>query len=109
MELAKKYPLYIVSNGQVGYIETFLETMDLKEFFLDFEDYGRTGLPKGRNIQILMERAQLDDAVYVGDTQGDYEATVLAQIPFIFAQYGFGEVKEATLQIQNFSQLLSLV
>ena len=109
MELAKKYPLYIVSNCQVGYIETFLETMDLKEIFLDFEDYGRTGLPKGRNIQILMERAQLDDAVYVGDTQGDYEATVLAQIPFIFAQYGFGEVKEATLQIQNFSQLLSLV
>lgn len=108
-ELALKYPLYIVSNCQVGYIETFLETMKMGQLFQDFEDYGRTGLPKGRNIQILMERTGLAEAVYVGDTQGDYEATLFAQIPFIFAEYGFGQVQDATLRIQHFSQLLSLL
>ena len=108
-KLSKKYPLYIVSNCQVGYIETFLETMNMKEIFLDFEDYGRTGLPKGRNIQILMERVKLDEAIYVGDTQGDYEATILAQIPFVFAEYGFGQVDNANQRIQSFEQLLGIL
>ena len=109
VELSKRYPLYIVSNCQVGYIETFLETMNMKEIFLDFEDYGRTGLPKGENIKILMKRAKLDEAIYVGDTQGDYDATLVAGIPFIFAEYGFGQVENANQRIQSFEQLLGIL
>lgn len=107
--LAQKYPLYIVSNCRGGYIETFLETMELGEFFQDHEDYGRTGLSKGHNIKILMERAGLTEAVYVGDTQGDYEATLFAQIPFIFAAYGFGNVKEPKQEIQQISDLIGIL
>lgn len=108
-ELSKKYPLYIVSNCQVGYIETFLDVMGMGMLFQDHEDYGRTGLPKGENIKILMKRAGLLDAIYVGDTQGDFDATVVAGIPFIFAEYGFGQVKNADQRIQSFEQLLGIL
>ena len=88
--LSKKYELYIVSNCQEGYIEALLESCNLKKYFTDFENYGRTGKKKGRNIQILMERCDIDKAVYVGDTNLDYEATLEAGIPFVFAAYGMG-------------------
>lgn len=103
--LNKEYRLFIVSNCQVGYIETFLEVMKMESLFEDFEDYGRTGLPKGENIKILMERAGLLEAVYIGDTQGDYEATIVAEIPFIHAAYGFGQVPNAQRKITRFDEL----
>ena len=48
------------------------------------------------------------DAVYIGDTQGDADACKEADVPFVFAEYGFGTVKEADNTIQAFSDLLSL-
>lgn len=97
--LAKKYELYIVSNCQVGYIEALLETCGLEEYFKDFENFGRTGKKKGENIRILMQRCEIDKAVYIGDTQTDYEATIEAGIPFIYAAYGMGQVEHARFQV----------
>ncbi len=91
-ELSEKYSLYIVSNCQNGYIETLLQGCNLGHLFEDFECYGRTGKRKGRNIQILMERCDIEKAIYVGDTQMDSDAAMEASIPFIFAAYGMGEV-----------------
>lgn len=107
-ELGKEYRLFIVSNCQVGYIDTFLEVMNMESLVEDFEDYGRTGLPKGENIKILIERAKIEDAIYVGDTQGDYEATIVAGIPFIFASYGFGTVPAAKKSIAKFDELRAI-
>lgn len=107
-ELSKDYRLFIVSNCQVGYIETFLKVMKMESLFEDFEDYGRTGLPKGQNIKILMERVGLLEAVYIGDTQGDYEATLVAEIPFIHAAYGFGQVPNAQRKITRFDELRAI-
>lgn len=100
--------LFIVSNCQSGYIELFLRKNDFEALVTDFECYGNTEKSKGENIRLLMERNGLkaENTVYVGDTQGDYEATVEAEIPFIFASYGFGDVTEAKQAIQCFSDLL---
>lgn len=102
--------LFVVSNCQRGYIELFLEKNRFEDLVTDFECYGNTGLSKGENIRRVMERNGLNpqETVYVGDTQGDYEATVEADIPFIFASYGFGQVKEAQRSITRFSELLEL-
>ena len=47
--------------------------------------------------------------VYVGDTQGDRDASDEAEIPFIFASYGFGNVEDKDGQIDEFSELLQLI
>lgn len=52
-----------------------MEYHKLDKYFLDFENPGRTKRPKGENIKLTINRNNLDKAVYVGDTQGDYDAT----------------------------------
>ena len=90
LTLSQNYAVCIVSNCQKGYIELFLKKTGLENAITDFECFGNTGLSKGENIRLLMERAQITDAVYVGDTKGDADACTFAGIPFIFAEYGFG-------------------
>jgi phosphoglycolate phosphatase len=55
-----------------------------------------------------MEKYDIQNAAYVGDTQGDYEATVQAGIPFIFAAYGFGNPERWDTKIEKFEDLLTL-
>jgi phosphoglycolate phosphatase len=54
--LAARYPLFIVSNCQRGYIETFHQWSGLGACFRDFECWGNTGLTKAANLRLLIER-----------------------------------------------------
>lgn len=107
-KLLEKHKLFIVSNCQCGYIELFMKKAGIGEYITDFECFGNTGKSKGENIRLLMERNEIEDAVYVGDTQGDYEATVLAGIPFVYARYGFGSVESYDLAIDDIQELLGI-
>lgn len=104
--LSKKYKLYIVSNCQDGYIESFYEFHKLEKYFLDFENPGRTGLSKGENINLIIKRNNLSSPIYVGDTSGDLNAARYAGIPFVFATYGFGQVSEYDEVIEKFEDLV---
>ncbi|HZG72472.1 MAG TPA: HAD-IA family hydrolase, partial [Chondromyces sp.] len=106
--LSEKYKLFIVSNCQAGYIEAFYKYHQLEKYFLDYENPGRTGLSKGENIQLIMERNNLSQPVYVGDTEGDLKAARYAGIPFVYAKYGFGKVGEYDYAINKFDELLSI-
>ncbi len=105
--LGQKYPLFIVSNCQDGYIESFLSAYLMSDFFKDTECWGRTFLPKGESNKILIERNNLKNPVYVGDTAGDAKSAEDAGIDFIYAAYGFGEVSQDryVAKIDAFSEL----
>ena len=103
--LRDDYDLFIVSNCQAGYIEAFLEHYGFWHYFKDIECYGNNDLPKDENIKKIVERNELTKAVYVGDIQGDYDATMKAGLPFIHAAYGFGTIAEETVKIDTFSDL----
>ncbi|WP_046173594.1 HAD family hydrolase [Domibacillus indicus] len=107
-ELSQKYKLYIVSNCQEGYIEVFYRYHKLETYFSDFENPGRTGLSKGENINLIMDRNHLSNPVYIGDTEGDLKAARFAGIPFIYAKYGFGQVSEYEQAIDSFEDLLNI-
>ena len=91
--LARRFPLFIVSNCQSGYIELFLEATGLGPFFSGHLCPGDTGLPKADNIRILSERFGLKHGVYVGDTALDERSAKAAGTAFIFASYGFGRAE----------------
>jgi phosphoglycolate phosphatase len=80
----------------------------VEDYITDYECFGDTGKSKGENIRMVIERNQLDEAVYVGDTQGDYEASVFAGVPFIFAKYGFGSPVDYYLAISEIKELLNI-
>ena len=107
-DLSQKYPLYIVSNCQCGYIEVMLRTTGLEPYIKDHLCFGETQVSKGETILMLMEKNGLKSPVYVGDTQGDADSCKVAGIPFIFAEYGFGSVPDAITCIHTFSELAEM-
>lgn len=107
--LSSEYRLFIVSNCQKGYIEAFLKYHKLNKYFDDFENPGRTGKTKGENIKLVMERNNIERAVYIGDTEGDFNSASVAGIPFIHARYGFGKIKENVPYADSVIQIPSKV
>lgn len=107
-ELVKDYRLFIVSNCQKGYIEAFLRINGLEKYFEDTENAENTGLQKGENNKLVIERNNLRNPVYVGDTPGDARSAKFVGIPFIYAEYGFDTVEEYDAKIDDFSDLLKL-
>lgn len=93
--LNERYKLFIVSNCQEGYIQCFFKAYpNIEKYFTDYEYPGRSGVFKAENIRMIIQRNGLKNPVYVGDTNGDADASKEAGIPFIFARYGFGNVKD---------------
>ena len=108
------YHNYIVSNCQAGYIECFLEHYGIPyghedDLIEDIECYGNNLLKKAENIRLLAERNDLTDACYIGDIQGDYDATMKAGYKFIHAKYGFGTIDTDVPYINSFPELISVV
>ena len=107
--LSRDYALCIVSNCQEGYIETFLNYYSLEKYFVDTENAGRTGRPKGENIRLVAERNGFDAVLYVGDTQKDCDAAGFAGVPFLHAAYGFGTIDHEVPRLEALSDLPVLV
>ena len=103
--LAKKYRLFIVSNSQCGYPDLCVEKLGISHLIEGHLCFGDTGTEKGYTILELMRRHNIQNAVYIGDTQGDYEATVVAGIPFVFAAFGFGQPADWAAKVDEFRQL----
>ena len=107
--LAEHYPLYIVSNCQKGYIEAFLSYYKFERYFLDTECFGNNSMDKAYNIRLIMMRNHLEQAVYVGDIQADYESSMQAGADFIHASYGFGSVVPQVPAIRRLTELPAAV
>ena len=105
------YTLAIVSNCQCGYIEAFLDSMDMRTLFADFEEWGRTRLLKEDNIKLVCERNSFSagDALYIGDIQKDCDSAHAAGVGFVHAAYGFGTAEAPEFVINEFSQLKKIL
>ncbi len=103
--LYKQYSLYIVSNCHRGYIPVFLLSTGLKGYFKDSLCPGDTGKLKAENIDLIIKRNNITDAVYIGDTQTDLDSARKAKIKFIFAEYGFGSADSFDAKIKCFSDI----
>lgn len=95
IKLSNSYRLFIVSNCQKGYIELVTAKLKIEEVIEDYLCFGDTGLTKGETMLSLMEKNGLDakETAYIGDTAGDKKATADANAIFVYADYGFGELK----------------
>ena len=106
--LSKRHRLFIVSNSQQGYPELCIGKLGLGNWITGHLCFGDTGTSKGKTIRTLMERFHISSCAYIGDTQGDYEATLEAGIPFIWADYGFDTPAAFDLRIHAPRDLIRL-
>ena len=107
-KLSEKHRIFIVSNSQYGYPELCIDKLGLAPYITGHLCFGDTDTSKGRTIRTLMEKYGIENCAYIGDTQGDYEATVEADVPFIWATYGFGTPEGYEARIDAFEDLLKL-
>lgn len=103
-KLKDNYFLGIVSNCQSGYIEAFLQAHHLADYFDDKECFGNTGCYKDENIRRMISRNKIQKALYVGDIEADMNSSHKAGIPFILAEYGFGQA-DSKYRISSLKEL----
>ena len=68
-----------------------------------------TGKNKGENLKLLMEKENLKNCIYVGDTRMDEVACRYAGIPFIWAAYGFGKSEKPAAVLYSFPVVESVI
>ena len=105
IELSKQYKLSIVSNCAAGYIESFLESSGLEKYFVDFAAAAKMKVTKAEAIKAVLERNNIKNAIYIGDTIKDFEASQTAELQFVQAKYGFGADLQTDHSIENISEL----
>ena len=107
--LSRRFPLFLVSNCQQGYIPCFLGCTGFAPFFRDTACEGTTGLGKAENIALLCERCGLEHPVYVGDTVSDERSARKAGCAFVHAAYGFGTAEAPDAVIKEPLELIALM
>lgn len=108
-ELARDHKLFMVSNCSPKGAVNFMAYSGLTDCFTDSLTYGQTHVGKDVNIATLVSRYGLTSPLYVGDTQGDADASHRAGVPIAWAAYGFGHVSDPDYIIKEFSNLIKLV
>lgn len=108
-KLSRDYKLFLVSNCQEWYLNSFFEHSGLRDVFQDALCFGQTHLSKSENIKTIVERNQLKRPIYVGDTHWDQEAAFYAGVKFIFARFGFGSIKISSPSVGSMEELVSLM
>ncbi|MEG1586436.1 MAG: HAD family hydrolase [Bacteroidales bacterium] len=103
--LSEKYQLFMLSNCESYGVRQFLEVTKLNHLFKDSLTFGETRLPKALNMQLLKTRHQLENPVYIGDTDSDRRQTEIAGFPFVFVTYGFGDTPNPDLKFDDFKSL----
>lgn len=104
-QLAQKYPLFILSNCAKGIIRLFIDWAGIDEHITDELAYGINFMPKQHNIKLLIDKHQLKNPYYIGDTEGDGEESRMAGVPFVFVSYGFGQTDDYDLKFDDFKSL----
>ncbi|WP_069658026.1 HAD family hydrolase [Arcticibacter eurypsychrophilus] len=104
-ELSKNHKLFIVSNCSKGTIALFMERAGIKSYITDEMAYGVNLMPKHHNMHLLIDKYQLQNPIYVGDTDIDRVESEKAGIPFVYVSYGFAIAKRFDLSFSNFHSL----
>lgn len=106
-KLKENNRLFIVSNCGHGFVEAFMKQSKTEGFFEDYEYCSRTGFNKGQNIALVVERNNLKNPCYIGDTIIDKTASEEAGVDFIYCTYGYGKI-DNDKKINDISELLDL-
>ena len=109
-DLSAKYKLYIVSNtAEIEYIDAFLNSSDLRDYFNGYIAAGAINITKSEATKKVIKDNNLNRVIYVGDTKNDYIAASDSCVQFVYASYGFGKNIDAKYKISSINQLPSIV
>jgi len=104
-QLSEKYHLFLLSNCEEGGLVNFMRHTKTTSLFIDYMEHGMNMKSKHHNLRLLIEKHGLKSPVYIGDTDSDSKQSELAEVPFVFMSYGFGETDNYSLMFDSFTAL----
>lgn len=110
--MSERATLGIATNASDFFARHMVEHLGIESYF----DYivGANNVPEPKPnpqmLELLMEAtgSVKEQAVLVGDSIKDEHAAMNADIPFIFAQWGYGKSETATMRAHNIHELIAL-
>jgi phosphoglycolate phosphatase len=106
-KLARKYRIFLLSNCQTWYLKVFLEALDLNDVIEGYDCNGMSNLPKSDMMRNMREKYSLQNPVYIGDTNGDFQATQIANMQFVYVTYGMGHVDGECEKFDTFDEVVN--
>lgn len=106
----KKYKLCIATMKTRKQVDTLLDLFVLKDDFDCIEtsrDEG--GYTKFDMLNSIKNKYGDGEYIFVGDTYGDYKAALKADMRFIYAKYGYGEIEGCSEEIVTLKDLMKLI
>jgi phosphoglycolate phosphatase len=111
-ELEVRVRLGVVTNLPAWIARPMLDAIGLLDAFTVVQCAAWGVRPKPSPATLLLAQRQLvvpaADVLYVGDTQSDHAAATAARMTFVYASWGYENIVDAPLQIDDWSQLLAL-
>jgi len=105
-KLSENASVFLVSNCQSWYLDSFIEFADLAPYLSGYNCYGTSKVSKAEMLAEILKNHTPRSAVYIGDTIGDMNAAAEAGIDFIGAKYGFGNVDDASYSFDTFFEII---
>lgn len=106
INLSQKFNIYLISNCQSQYLLDFIEYSGLKSSLSGYDCNGMSNEPKHKMINAMVQKYQLQNPVYIGDTSYDQEACLKANVPFVHASYGFHSNLDEANSFQSLIEII---
>lgn len=84
------FNLYILSNKKHSSVKSIIEK-EFPNLFLNY--WGRSKNHDKSYILSKLKKKYQNNMIFIGDTLSDLKSAELADVKFIFCQYGYGEIK----------------
>ena len=107
--LARDCKVFLVSNCQEWYLDTFTRFSRLGPVLSGADCHGMSGVAKHEMLSSMQRDHSLKHPVYIGDTAQDGREASLAGISFIHVAWGFGEPEDGARTVHSFTELLDYV
>lgn len=104
-KLSTRYKLLMLSNCEEGGLVNFMKFTKTSHLFADYAEHGQNLKPKSYNLRMLIERNNLQQPMYIGDTDSDSREATKAGVPFVFVTFGFGETENYALRFDSLPEL----
>ena len=107
----KKYNLCIATMKTRNQVERLLEFFNIYEKFdmIETAKY-KGGYSKFDMLESIKSHFYDSDLYFVGDTAGDYKASLKADIMFVYASYGYGVIDEVNgIVIESLDDLKNIL
>jgi len=86
------YKIVICSNGSYDYLSRTLKGFEIIDYFDEIK--GREpGVTKSNHVLNYVSKYSPITTIYIGDTYDDYTAANNNNIPFVYCDYGFGNIE----------------